>query len=204
MTKLSEQPTIHSSADVSGSTLGRWTEIGERVRLTDSTFGDYSYVERDSDIWCAGIGRFASIAAAVRINATNHPMWRASQHHFSYRASSYFGDADMDEEFFAWRRADAVEIGNDTWLGHGSTVLPGVKVGDGAVIAAGAVVSKDVGPYVIVGGVPARPIRQRFSASIAERLQALGWWNWDHARLGAALADFRALSVEEFLERHET
>lgn len=203
MTTLSEEPTIHTGAVVSGSVVGRWTEIGERVRLVDTEFGDYSYVERDSDIWCARIGKFASIAAAVRINATNHPMWRASQHHFTYRASSYFADADMDEEFFGWRRDNAVTIGNDTWLGHGSTILPGVAIGDGAVIAAGAVVTKDVEPYVIVGGVPARPIRARFPAPVVERMQALSWWNWEHERLHSALADFRKLTAEEFLEKHE-
>lgn len=203
MTRLSQEPTLHQGADTTGSTLGRWTEVGERVRLKDSSFGDYSYVERDSDIWCARIGKFANIASSVRINATNHPMWRATLHHFTYRASNYWDDADLEEEFFDWRRANAVTIGNDTWFGHGSTVLPGVTIGDGAVIGAGAVVSRDVAPYTIVGGVPAIPIRKRFPDAIAERFQALAWWDWEHEKLRGALDDFRKLSAEEFLEKHE-
>jgi serine acetyltransferase len=94
-------------------------------------------------------------------------------------------------------------IGHDTWIGHGATLLAGVKVGNGAVIGAGAVVSRDVEPYTIVGGVPARLIRERFSASVMAGMDALAWWDWEHERLLAALADFRALSGEEFLKKYQ-
>jgi hypothetical protein len=140
----------------------------------------------------------------VRINATNHPTWRATQHHFVYRAGDYFEDASHEDEFFEWRRGNRVVIGHDTWIGHGATILPGVTVGDGAAIGAGAVVSKDVAPYMIVGGVPAKPIRERFPKAVADRLQALAWWDWDHASLRAALDDFRALDIEAFLEKYES
>lgn len=202
MTKLSQQPLVHPTAEVSGSTLGRYTEIADRSRVQESTLGDYSYVMQDCGVWCAEIGKFSNIAAAVRINATNHPTWRPTLHHFTYRASDYWEDAGHEEEFFAWRRSNAVRIGHDTWLGHGVTVLPGVTIGDGAVVGSGAVVTKDVAPYAIVAGVPARPIRERFDRRTAERYQALAWWDWDHARLRAALDDFRELSAEEFLEKH--
>lgn len=203
MKKLSETPLVHPTAQVTNSTLGRYTEIGERSRFHDSELGDYSYLVQDCGVWAARIGKFSNIAAACRINATNHPTWRATLHHFTYRASDYWDDAAVEEEFFDWRRSNGVSIGHDTWLGHGATVLPGVTVGDGAAIGAGAVVSKDVAPYMIVGGVPARPIRERFPRAIAERFQALAWWDWDHDRLRAALEDFRALTAEEFLEKHE-
>lgn len=200
--KLGLDPYIHESARVSNSTLGRYTEVSERCRLEEVVMGDYSYIMQDGSVWCAEIGKFANIAAAVRINATNHPTWRATLHHFTYRAADYFEGADNDHDFFAWRRENRVTIGHDVWIGHGATVLPGVTVGNGAVIGAGAVVSKDVAPYTIVGGVPARLIRERFAPGTAARMESLSWWDWDHDRLFAALADFRALEAEEFVEKY--
>ncbi|MBP2550882.1 phosphonate metabolism protein (transferase hexapeptide repeat family) [Neorhizobium galegae] len=200
--KLGLQPLIHDGATISDTTLGRYTEVGERCRLSEVEMGDYSYIERDGAVWCATIGKFANIAAAVRINATNHPMWRATLHHFTYRAASYFEGAEDEHDFFNWRRENRITIGHDVWIGHGATVLPGVTIGNGAVIGAGAVVSKDVAPYTIVGGVPAKLIRERFPADIAARMAALAWWDWDHDRLFAALADFRALTAEEFLQKY--
>lgn len=200
--KLGLAPLVHETARVVNSTLGRYTEVADRCRLDEVEMGDYSYIMQDGSVWCATIGKFANIAAAVRINATNHPTWRPTLHHFTYRAADYFEGAENDHDFFAWRRENRVTIGNDVWIGHGATVLPGVTVGDGAVIGAGAVVSRDVAPYTIVGGVPAKLIRERFPKLFAERMQALAWWDWDHDRLFAALDDFRHMDVEDFLEKH--
>lgn len=88
------------------------------------------------------------------------------------------------------------------WIGHGAVVLAGRSVGTGAVVAAGAVVSKDVPAYAIVAGVPARLVKWRFPEEIALRLQRLAWWDWSHAALRAALPDFRRLPIEAFLEKH--
>ncbi len=203
MTRLSEQPLIHGSAVVSDSTFGRWTEIAERCQVSECTLGDYSYMMRECEVWAADIGKFANIASHVRINATNHPVWRATLHHFTYRAGDYFEDAGHEQEFFDWRRVSKVTIGHDVWIGHGATILPGVTIGNGAVIGAGAVVSKDVPSYTIVGGVPARQIRPRFAEGVGERMDRLAWWDWDHVQLRGALDDFRRLDAAEFVEKHE-
>lgn len=202
MTKLSTLPLVHETAEVHDTALGRYTEIASHCRISEAEIGDYSYVMEYGMIWCASIGKFANIAANVRINATNHPTWRATLHHFTYRACDYWPDKDMEEDFFAWRRENRVVIGHDVWIGHGATLLPGVTIGNGAVIGAGAVVSRNVEPYMIVGGVPARPIRERVPRSVAEGFERLSWWNWDHDMLGERLADFRRLKAAEFLDKY--
>lgn len=201
---LSIEPTIDPTARLQHTELGAYCEVGARTMLLDVVMGDYSYVVNDAQITYATIGKFCSIAAMTRINPGNHPMHRATQAHFTYRASAYFPGETDEAEFFAWRKSHRVYIGHDVWIGHGAIVLPGRSVGTGAVIAAGAVVTKDVAAYTIVGGNPARPIRRRFSEDIADRLAQLSWWNWDHDMLRTALPDFRKLRIEDFLGKYES
>lgn len=198
-----DRPFVHPDCDMSDATFGAYVEIGRGTRLAHSHFDDYAYCDRYCDIANATVGKFSNIAAFVRIGATDHPMEKASLHHFHYRSADYFDDAEHDEAWFAHRRTRQTVIGHDTWLGHGAQVRPEVTIGHGAVVAGGAIVTKDVPPYMIVAGIPAVPLRARFSASIAERLMALAWWDWPHDTLRATLDDFRALSAEAFLERYE-
>ena len=201
-TRLGLVPLVAPDAEVVGSTLGAYVEVGPRTRISHSTFGDYSYIMEDGQVLFAAVGKFCSIASNVRIHAPNHPTWRASQHHFTYRSDDYFAGEARDDAIFAWRKEHAVTVGHDVWIGHGATITAGVTVGTGAVIAAGAVVTKPVAPYTIAGGVPAKPIKRRFPEDISDRLLALAWWDWPHDRLHEALDDFRASSVEAFLERY--
>ena len=200
---LSPTPLIHPTAEVRDCRLGGWCEVGARTQLLEVALGDYSYIVNDSDAAYTTIGKFCSIAAMTRINPGNHPMQRASQAHFTYRASAYFPGESDEAEFFDWRRQHHVHIGHDVWIGYGAIVLPGRNIGTGAVVAAGAVVTKDVPAYTIVAGNPARPIRRRFSEDVAGRLAKLAWWDWDHDKLRSALPDFRKLGIEDFLAKYE-
>lgn len=203
MPRLSRaEPFIHPDCELKDTTFGAYVEIGRGSRIAHSEFGDYSYCDRSADIANATVGKFANIASFVRIGATDHPLHTASCHHFLYRSADYWEDAENDESFFAHRKSRRAVIGHDTWIGHNAMIKPEITVGHGAVIAAGAVVTKDVAPYTIVAGMPAAPIRQRQPAEIAARLIALAWWDWDHARLRAALPDFRSLTAEAFLAKY--
>lgn len=203
MPKLSAHaPHFGSACVVSDSSFGGWCAIGTGSVITASRFGDYSYCDRLCDIANADIGKFANIASMVRIGPTDHPFGHAAQHHFHYRSGNYWDDASDDAAFFDHRRSRRVETGHDIWIGHGAIIKPELRLGHGVIVAAGAVVTKSVDPFMIVAGVPAVPIRARFAPKICERLMALAWWDWDHARLRHALDDFRSLSAEEFLERY--
>jgi phosphonate metabolism protein (transferase hexapeptide repeat family) len=188
---------------VKRSRMGAWTVLGPNTRLVDSDFGDYAYTARDCDIYNADVGKFCNIAAGVRINPTNHPMWRASQHHFTYRSRSHQLGAEDDSEIFTWRRAHRVTIGPDVWIGHGAILMPAITVGVGAVVGAGAVATRDVAAYTIVVGVPARVLRRRFDEKLEAALLRIAWWEWSKERLATALADFRALSAAGFAAKYD-
>jgi phosphonate metabolism protein (transferase hexapeptide repeat family) len=204
MPKLSEtEPFLHPGCQIVNSGFGAWCEVGEGSRVVNSAFENYAYCDRLSDIANTTVGKFANIAAMTRIGPTDHPMDHASLHHFLYRSSYYWDDIADDADFMARRASRRTVIGPDTWLGHGVIVKPEVTIGAGAVIASGAVVTKDVPPYMIMAGIPAQPLRPRFGPGIADRLMALAWWDWGHDRLRDALMDFRSLKAEAFLEKYQ-
>ncbi len=203
MPKLNaDTPYLNPDCQIVTSTFGAFCEVGQGARIVNSTFEDYAYCDRLADIANTTLGKFANVAAMTRIGPTDHPMDHASLHHFLYRSGTYWADASDDPAFFAHRASRRTVIGSDTWIGHGAIVKPDVTIGAGAVVAAGAVVTRDVAPYMIVAGVPATPLRARFAAPIADRLLALAWWDWPHDRLRTALDDFRALKAEAFLEAY--
>jgi phosphonate metabolism protein (transferase hexapeptide repeat family) len=197
------ETVIHETARLREAAIGRRCEVLRHSIVEYASLGDYSYLGENCDIAGAVIGKFTAIANSVRIGAPNHPMGRPSQHRFTYVPEYYEATAARDRDFFAARRAEKVMVGNDCWIGHAAIILPGVSIGDGAVIAAGAVVSRDVPPYTIVGGVPARPIRKRFPDAVAQRLQRVAWWDWPDHLIFERLSDFRSEAIEEFCDRYD-
>jgi phosphonate metabolism protein (transferase hexapeptide repeat family) len=197
---LSETPYLHEGARVVKSRIGSWTEIGRNTTIVESTIGDYTYDDGDVSIFYSEIGQYCSIANRVRINPGNHPRDRVTQHHMTYRRVKFGLDTRDDEEFFAWRRAHPCIIGHDVWIGHAAVILPGVHIGIGAVVGAGAVVTKDVEPYQVVAGVPARPLRFRFSDTVIDRILRSRWWDWTRPQLEERWSDL--CSLPTFMEKY--
>lgn len=199
----SSEPRIHPTAELKNCKLGRHASIGERVVLREVVVGDFSYFERHAEAIYTTIGKFCSIAANSRLNALEHPIERITQHKVSYRTNEYFRFLGVDEEFRLRRQSKQVTLGNDVWIGHGAVVMPGVSIGNGAVVGANAVVTRDVAAYDIVAGTPAVRLRARFEPEIAARIEALAWWDWPLDRLADAIPDMQTLPIEAFLDRWE-
>jgi phosphonate metabolism protein (transferase hexapeptide repeat family) len=200
---MTEAPWIHETALVKDSRMGIWTAVGERCEVISSDMLDYAYLVKDVEVFNAEVGKFANVASNVRINPTNHPMWRASLHHFTYRSTSHFLADDNDEEISNWRKQFRVVIGPDVWIGHGAIIMPGVSVGTGAIIGSGSIVTKNVAGYTIVAGNPARVIRRRVDEDVEAALKRIAWWDWDREQLKAAITDFRRLDVAEFAAKYD-
>ena len=133
------------------------------------------------------IGKFCSIACGAKFlfTSANHALRSLSTYPFPI----FFEEWGLDVKDIrqAWDNRGDIVIGNDVWIGFEAVILSGVTVGDGAIIGSRAVVTKDVPPYTIVGGVPARPIRRRFEDAVIEKLEALRWWDWDEEAIRRAI-----------------
>ena len=143
------------------------------------------------------IGRFCSIACGAKFlfNSANHSLRSLSTYPFPI----FFEEWGLDRKQVAqaWDNKGDIVIGNDVWIGYEAVILSGVTIGDGAIIGARAVVTKDVPPYTIAGGVPARPIRKRFSEDTIAALLKLPWWNWPEEQIAANLEGIQSGRIHQ-------
>lgn len=150
------------------------------------------YVNRDRLI----IGKYCSIACGAKFlfNSANHSLRSLSTYPFPIFYDEW--GLDVQRVTDAWDNKGDIVVGNDVWIGYEAVILSGVTIGDGAIVAARAVVTKDVPPYTIVGGVPAKIIRPRFPEDVIKRLQSLRWWDWPEEKLQLHLAAIQSGRVE--------
>ena len=144
------------------------------------------------------IGKFCSIACGAKFlfNSANHSLASLSTYPFPIFYEEW--GLNIQDVATAWDNKGDIVIGNDVWIGYEAVVLAGVTIGDGAVIGARAVVTKDVPPYAVVGGVPARLIRRRFPDDTISALLALRWWDWPADKIKPRLSALQAGQIEEF------
>lgn len=145
------------------------------------------------------IGKFCSIACGAKFlfNSANHALGSLSTYPFPI----FFEEWGLPVENIprAWDNKGDIVVGSDVWIGYEAVILAGVTIGDGAVIGTRAVVTRDVPPYTIVGGVPAKPIRKRFSDDVIERLLELKWWDWRSERIAANLEAIQSGDIEHLV-----
>ena len=167
---------IGCHAKVGKCSFGLYNKINDHTNLYEVELGDYSYIAADSKLVRTKIGKFCSIGPGVRCGIGRHPSKIfVSTHPIFYstikQARISFADKNYFEEF------QPIQIGNDVFIGANTIILDGVKIGDGAIVAAGTIVSKDIPPYAVVGGAPAKIISYRFEEDEIEYLMKLKWWN---------------------------
>lgn len=145
------------------------------------------------------IGKFCSIACGAKFLFTsgNHSLQSLSTYTFPIFYEEWGLDAKDIRS--AWDNKGDIVIGNDVWIGYEAVILSGVTIGDGAIVGARAVVTKDVPPYTIVGGVPARSIRRRFDEETIKKLEALRWWDWDEERIKRSIPAIQSGDIEALL-----
>ena len=149
------------------------------------------------------IGKFCSIACGAKFlfTSANHTQVSLSTYPFPI----FFEEWGLDVQNItsAWDNKGDIVIGNDVWIGYEAVIMAGVHIGDGAIIAARAVVTKDVPPYTIVGGTPAKEIRKRFDAEVIQQLLILKWWNWSTDKIRQCLPYIAEGKMDELLTRNK-
>ncbi|MDV4150305.1 CatB-related O-acetyltransferase [Clostridium sp. AL.422] len=178
--RIRKNISIFSLIDVR-SEISKKAAVARGCKLSNVTMGDYSYISKKSDISNCQIGKFCSIAPGVKIGFGMHPTNLISTSPLFYTDKNVFKYAIKKDKSFIEHKKTI--IGNDVWIGLNSIILDGIKIGDGAIVAAGAVVTKDIPPYAVVGGVPAKIIKYRFDEEKRKELTKFNWWNLEEDKI---------------------
>ncbi|MEG0395978.1 MAG: DapH/DapD/GlmU-related protein [Oscillospiraceae bacterium] len=173
---ISDGCLVADDCDIANVVMNRKSEFGRRNLIRNTTIGAGSYTGSDTVIWNAKIGNYCGISWNVTIGGQNHNYESASMH-TDYWWNRIFSTPPTHTNTLEENEPKTV-IGNDVWIAAGSHILEGVTLGNGCVVGAGAVVTKDVAPYCIVGGVPSKTIKKRFDEKTIEILNEIEWWNW--------------------------
>lgn len=195
------QRNIAFTSRVEYSDVSSKAKVWGNSKLFYATLGDYSYVGPHSRVIHATIGKFCSIGAEVRVGMGTHSLSNLSTASIFTAKKNGTGISWTTENCFEEYRT--VIIGNDVWIGQRAMIMGGVHIGNGAVVGAGAIVTKDVPPYAIVAGVPARIIKQRFSEDIINTLEQGRWWDKQEPELKSNISLFQAAVDEEILEKYK-
>lgn len=163
---------------ISNVKFGIYNSINDHCVITNSSLGNFTYISTGTRITRTSLGAFCSIGPECMIGLGKHPSQIfISTHPVFFSTLNQSGITFSDRSYF--NEFQSIEIGNDVWIGARSIVLDGVKIGNGAIIAAGSVVTRNIPPYSIVGGVPAKIIRYRFTDSQIEFIDSSRWWEFD-------------------------
>ncbi len=188
---------VESKCLIRNVTVEGRNHIGKNCQVYNTSIGFASGISRDSIIDSFFIGRYSTFGPDVKIITGEHPTKGiASTYPAFYSARAQMGFTYVDKTIFEeFKYADKknkwkVIVGNDVWIGSYVKIMEGISIGDGAVVAAGAVVTKDVPPYAIVGGVPAKVIKYRFDEETIRKLLELKWWNKDQEWINTHAGDF--------------
>ena len=177
--KIEEMVVIADSSKVSNSILKYYSRLKDYSEIHNSTLGEYSYISQYSIVNKTKIAKFSSIANGVYIGLWEHNRAVSTHSFYLYEHSGNFVEGYTNYD------RDDIEtyIGHDVWIGANAVVMKGVSVGDGAIVGASAVVTKDVPPYAIVVGNPARVIKYRYKESDIQWLLELEWWNFSREKI---------------------